>query len=111
MIGRYATVIEALTETGTGQLTCHGNSMLPILSNPSKCLYEKADEYEIGDIVLCKVYGRMIDAHFIVKKDSDKYLIANNRGFENGWTKTIYGRVTDAYDKHGNLQYRRVRHG
>ena len=24
------------------------------------------------------------------------YLIANNKGFENGWTKTIYGKVVRA---------------
>ncbi len=30
----------------------------------------------------------------ITKKDANKgYMIANNKGFENGWTKTIYGYV------------------
>jgi hypothetical protein len=30
----------------------------------------------------------------VVKMDNNKgYLIANNHGYENGWTKIIYGRV------------------
>ncbi|MFN4151150.1 MAG: S24 family peptidase [Candidatus Sericytochromatia bacterium] len=71
-----------------------GNSMLPILKSGSLLTFEKFDEYEINDIVFCKVKGRYIDAHKITKKDFNKgYLIANNQGYENGWTKTIYGKV------------------
>jgi hypothetical protein len=35
----------------------------------------------------------MIDAHLITKIDCGRYMIANNHGFENGWTSTIYGKV------------------
>ncbi len=48
----------------------------------------------LGDIVFCKVKGRLIDAHKIVKTcDQKGFLIANNHGFENGWTHQIYGKV------------------
>ncbi len=45
-------------------------------------------------LYLCKVKGRYIDAHKIIKKDAQKgFLIANNHGYENGWTKVVYGKV------------------
>jgi SOS-response transcriptional repressor LexA len=79
---------------GTGKMKAFGNSMLPILKSGSLLTFTKATNYEIGDIVFCKVKGRYIDAHKIVKKDTNKgFLIANNHGFENGWTKIIYGKV------------------
>lgn len=71
-----------------------GNSMLPILKSGSLLTFAKASTYMIGDIVFCKVRGRYIDAHKIVKIDAAQgFLIANNHGFENGWTKIIYGKV------------------
>jgi hypothetical protein len=76
--------------------------MIPRLSNPSTCFYLRQDSYEIGDIVFSKVKGRWIDAHQITKIRADgHYMIANNRGYENGWTKQVYGKVYAAFDKHG----------
>lgn len=87
-------------------MTCRGNSMLPVLPNPAWCIYRKKDRYAVGDVVFCKVKGRMIDAHFITKIRSDgAYLIANNHGHENGWTSTIYGYVIEASRKDGTLHY------
>ncbi|HYG51886.1 MAG TPA: S24 family peptidase, partial [Flavobacteriales bacterium] len=69
-------------------------SMLPILKSGSLLTFTKSETYEIGDIVFCKVKGRFIDAHKIIKTDPNKrFLIANNHGWENGWTKIIYGKV------------------
>ena len=86
-----------LENSGTGKMNAFGNSMLPILKSGSLLSFEKASAYQIGDIVFCKVKGRYIDAHKIVKTDTNKgFLIANNHGWENGWTKIIYGRVTEA---------------
>lgn len=71
-----------------------GNSMTPILKSGALLTFKKFTDYEIGDIVFCKVKGRFIDAHKIIKKDSNRgYLIGNNHGFQNGWTKIIYGKV------------------
>lgn len=70
--------------------------MLPILTNPSTCTYRRQQDYRIGDIVFCKVKGRYIDAHKITARQGDRYLISNNHGHDNGWTKTVYGRVIEA---------------
>lgn len=94
---KHQRLIEDLSTTGTGTMKCHGSSMLPILENPSTCTYRRQEAYAVGDIVFCKVNGRFIDAHKIVKIGADgRYLIANNRGHENGWTRTIFGRVVAA---------------
>ena len=74
-----------------------GNSMLPILKSGSLLTFVRATDYKIGDIVFCKVKGRYIDAHKIIKCEAGKgYLIANNHGFENGWTKTIFAKMVQA---------------
>lgn len=92
---KYERLINELNTNKTGEMKCFGNSMTPILKSGGKMTFVKQDNYEIGDIVFCKVKGRFIDAHKIIKKDLQKgYLIANNHGWENGWTKTIYGKAT-----------------
>lgn len=93
-MNKFERLKSELDTAGTGKMKAFGNSMLPILKSGSLLTFEKANNYEIDDIVFCKVKGRYIDAHKIVKKDSNKgFLIANNHGYENGWTKIIYGRV------------------
>ena len=93
---KYERLIKDLQEHGTGKMKCFGNSMKPILSNPSLCTYETRSEYEIDDIVFCKVKGRYIDAHKITNIAADgRYMISNNHGYDNGWTRTIYGKVVD----------------
>jgi phage repressor protein C with HTH and peptisase S24 domain len=93
-MNKYERLKSELETTGKGKMKAFGNSMLPILKNGSQLTFEKANEYKTGDIVFCKVRGRYIDAHKIVKTDAHKgFLIANNHGFENGWTRTIYGKV------------------
>jgi len=102
---KYEYLKKALAETGTGTMKCFGNSMLPKLPNPSVCTYVVQEKYEIGDIVFCKVKGRYIDAHQITKIDGDRYLISNNHGYDNGWTKIIYGKVISAIDKENKVVY------
>jgi SOS-response transcriptional repressor LexA len=93
-MNKFEQLKQALEGQGNGKMKAFGNSMLPILKSGSLLSFEKADEYEIGAIVFCKVKGRYIDAHKIIKTDSNKgFLIANNHGYENGWTRIIYGRV------------------
>jgi SOS-response transcriptional repressor LexA len=88
--------MKELSEGGTTKMKVFGNSMLPIIKSGSKLTFEAKESYEKGDIVFCKVKGRIIDAHKITKIDKNKgYMIANNHGYENGWTKTIYGKVVE----------------
>jgi len=105
-MNKYERLKTDLEVAGTGKLKAFGNSMLPILKNGSLLTFVQATDYNIGDIVFCKVKGRYIDAHKVVKKDTNKgYLIANNHGFENGWTKIIYGKVVMA-EYQGRIIYK-----
>jgi hypothetical protein len=96
-MNKYIRLKQELEEIGRGSMKAFGNSMLPIIKSGSTLIFEKKESYEIDDIVFCKVKGRFIDAHKITKKDPSKgYMIANNHGFENGWTKTIFGKAVQA---------------
>lgn len=94
---KYEVLKEQLaSDTRVGSMKCFGSSMLPILKSGSTLTFRREDKYRVGDIVFCKVKGRYIDAHLITKIDDNKgYLIANNHGWENGWTSIIYGRVIE----------------
>ena len=93
-MNKYERLKIALETTGSGKMKAFGSSMLPILKSGTLLTFEKASGYKPGDIVFCKVKGRYIDAHKIIKTDANKgFLIANNHGHENGWTRTIYGKV------------------
>lgn len=71
-----------------------GNSMLPKIKSGSTLTFEVSDVYEVGDIVFSKVKGKYIDAHLITKIDAQgRYLISNNHGYDNGWTRKIFGKV------------------
>ena len=94
---KYERLKQDLDTQGTGKMKAFGNSMVPILKSGSTLTFVKKDEYDIGDIVFCKVRGRAIDAHKVVAKDKNRgYLIANNHGFENGWTHQIFGKAIQA---------------
>ncbi len=93
-MNKFERLKSELETVGNGKMTCFGNSMLPILKSGSTLTFIKSDSYQKGDIVFCKVKGRYIDAHKIIKIDTNRgYLIANNHGFENGWTKVIFGKA------------------
>lgn len=107
-MNKYERLKMELEDVGTGKMKCFGNSMTPILKNATLNSYVRQDEYEVGDIVFCKVKGRYIDSHLITKKSNNgkyiEYLISNNHGHDNGWTKTVYGRVVSAEDNSGNVK-------
>lgn len=47
-------------------------------------------DVEVGDIVFCKVKG----THLVKAKGDRGVLIGNNHGKINGWTKSVFGKVT-----------------
>jgi len=102
---KYENLLAQLNESGSGIMKCFGNSMLPILSNPSTNTYRREKEYRVGDIVFCKVRGRFVDAHLVIAKDGDRYLIANNHGHQNGWTRAVFGRVVSSTDSSGKVRH------
>jgi len=74
-----------------------GNSMTPILKSrqPVKIKPCTWKDIKKGDIVYCKVRGNHYThlCHGTNKKRG--CLIGNNHGHMNGWTKNIYGKVTE----------------
>lgn len=90
----YNRAIKELDEVGETSLKVSGNSMSPLIKTKSTLVIKKTNDYEVGDAVLCKVKGN-IYVHKVTKVDAEgRYLISNNKGHDNGWTKTVYGRVT-----------------
>lgn len=90
----------AITELKKGkavEITPRGHSMEPRIQSGQKVrlVPVTVTPPKLNDVVLCKVKGNVY-LHKIVGKDqrSERYLIANNKGHTNGWTKTIYGVAT-----------------
>lgn len=78
-----------------------GSSMEPIIKHrqPVTISPVKLEEIKVGDVVFCKVSGRywMHKVHAVDPKRGLQ--IGNNKGHINGWTKTVYGRVTEVDGK------------
>jgi hypothetical protein len=73
-----------------------GNSMTPILKSRqpvelTPCTWENV---EIGDIVFCTVRGNCYTHLVKAKNEKRGVQIGNNHGHINGWTKNVYGKVT-----------------
>lgn len=93
-MSKYERAVEALSAGRDHTMKVFGNSMQPMIESGSELTFRKTDDYQIGDVVLSKVKGRWIDAHKITKVDAaGRYMISNNKGWDNGWTTKIYGRV------------------
>lgn len=73
-----------------------GNSMVPIIKSGQEHKLTPAtwEECKVGDIVYCKVKGRFY-THLVKAKSDKGLLIGNNKGGINGWTKQVYGKVTE----------------
>lgn len=96
-MNKYERLKAELQAAGSGKMKVFGASMLPILKSGTLLTFQRQESYAVGNIVFCKVKGRYIDAHKIVALDAGKgYLIANNHGFENGWTRQVFGRAVRA---------------
>lgn len=89
--------VEKLSKGETFITSEKGNSMLPLIKSGQehKLAPITWEEVEEGDIVYCKVKGRFY-THLVKAKNQDKgVLIGNNRGYINGWTKQVYGKVIE----------------
>jgi phage repressor protein C with HTH and peptisase S24 domain len=92
-VADYNRAIKELDEAGETSLKVSGNSMSPLIKTKSLLVLKKTNDYRVGDAVLCKVKGN-IYVHKITRIDAEgRYLISNNKGHDNGWTKNVYGRV------------------
>lgn len=87
--------IEALGRGELVQIRPRGNSMKGKVNDGNLVTIEPwpAEKLEVDDIVLCRVNGNDY-LHLIKAKDGGRFLIGNNKGGTNGWTRTVYGKVT-----------------
>lgn len=77
-----------------------GNSMVPLIySNQEHELAPvKLEECRVNDIVYCRLSGGRHYTHLVTAVDPHKGLqISNNKGYVNGWTKTVYGKVVKVF--------------
>lgn len=71
-----------------------GHSMSPLIKHKQKITIIPYYTPDIGDVVLCKVKGN-IYLHQVKATGNKGYLIGNMKGYINGWTKKIYGKVIE----------------
>ena len=71
--------------------------MKPLIESGDLVVIEPsdADSVKVGDIVLCKVRGNHYLHKILAKKSDGKLQIGNNRGYINGWTKQIFGKLVE----------------
>lgn len=89
--------IAKLKQGETVQFRPKGNSMTGRISSGQLCTVEPIKDYATlkkGDVVLCKVGGNQY-LHLINAIQGNRYQIANNHGYVNGWTneKNVYGKL------------------
>jgi hypothetical protein len=91
-----------LLKTGKWMITGEGgNSMLPIMKSGQKVVLKPMPTFEElspGDIVYSRVAGNFV-THEIKALGPRGALICNHAGFENGWTKSIFGKVVGILTK------------
>lgn len=71
--------------------------MIPLIKSGQehKLAPAKWEDVSVGDIVYCKVNGNFY-THLVKAKDEQRGVqIGNNKGGINGWTKQVYGKVTE----------------
>jgi hypothetical protein len=74
-----------------------GNSMTPILRSRQPVRLEPITYKDVskGDIVYCRVRGNFYTHKVIAICENRGVLIGNNHGRINGWTKAVFGKVTE----------------
>lgn len=73
-----------------------GNSMDPLVKNGQEVTVSPLTAEMVigeGSIVLCKVKGKIF-LHKVLAVGDNGFLIGNNKGHTNGWTRTVYGLLT-----------------
>jgi phage repressor protein C with HTH and peptisase S24 domain len=92
-------IVEQLQQGQTVKFRPKGNSMSPKINSGQLVEVSPLKDTIIkeGDIVLCKVKGRLY-LHLVKGVGVGEFLIGNNKGHINGWTRQIYGIVTGIWN-------------
>ncbi len=85
-------IAERLQNGETVTFKPSGHSMSPLIKHKQEVTIAPSVKILINDVVLCKVKGR-ICLHQVKSLGDKGYLIGNMKGYINGWTHTIYGKV------------------
>ncbi len=93
MTGRYC---QRLLDGEAVTFCPRGRSMEPRVKDGQSVLVTpvKLDDVKIGDVVLCRVRGR-IYLHLVKALRRGQVQIGNNHGHINGWTTQVYGRLKE----------------
>lgn len=85
--------IEALNRGEEVQIRPRGNSMKGKIEsgNLVTLVPWPREQLEVGDVVLARVNGNDY-LHLIKAKDGGRFLIGNNKGGTNGWTRAVFGK-------------------
>lgn len=86
--------IEKLEKGEVVSFRPRGNSMRPLIKSGELCFVQPTTiaDVEVGDVVLSKVKGRVY-LHKVTGKKGNQIQVSNNRGYVNGWTKTVFGKL------------------
>lgn len=94
-MSRNAQIAQRLTQGETVEWRPHGNSMTPRVKSGQLVTVEpcKLEELRAGDVAFAKVKGAYF-LHLVRQVGEDgRVLISNNHGHDNGWTRTVYGKL------------------
>lgn len=94
-MSRNAQIAERLTKGETVEWRPKGNSMRPLIKSGQLVTVEpcKLEDTKSGDVVFCKVNGRFFLHLVRIKAADGRVMISNNNGHDNGWTRTVYGKL------------------
>lgn len=94
---RYPEIIQELSEGHSVTLRPHGTSMTPIIRSGQRIVLSPVDptDVRVGDAVLAKVKGRYFIHKVTAIGDDGRFQISNNHGRVNGWSRQVYGKVTE----------------
>lgn len=95
---RYTAIIKELDEGRSVTLKPKGNSMTPLIQSGQQIVLSPLkgmSPLKKGDVVLAKVKGRYFIHKVSAVGDDGSYQISNNHGHVNGWSRQIYGIVTE----------------
>lgn len=96
---KYPEIVSELTAGRAVTLKPTGNSMTPMIRPGQKIVLSPLDRKpKTGDAVLAKVKGRYFIHKVTAIGDDGQYQISNNHGHVNGWTRQVFGRVTQIGD-------------
>lgn len=94
---RYPDIIRELDAGHSVSLKPHGNSMTPMIKSGDRITLSPCSpsEVTVGDAVLAKVKGRYFIHKVTAIGDDGRFQISNNHGHVNGWSRQVYGKVTE----------------